>query len=182
MVIRNKSLSLTPAVQPNVDAKDPSTRCEALPPHWQNQGQKHLGPCALAQSHVVVRNTPQVSPGSSIGVHLGEQQGLTSWGLDKPHQSLHKSPQQAANLPRQQFRAVDAVQVSRWGPSCPRIAAILISSTIFWSKVCFGCCSKQDLSILRSHQYKLLQLPFVTERLSVPDRLSWETVSANTQG
>lgn len=111
MVIKNKSLSLTPAAQTDVDPKDTSTPCQALPPHQQDQGQNHLGSHALTQSHVVMLNTLQVSPSSSIGVHLEEQQGLTIWGLDKPHRSFHSipdlSPQQAANLPRQQFRSVD---------------------------------------------------------------------------
>lgn len=69
---------------------------------------------ALAQSNVVMLNTLEVSPGSSTGVDLEEQQRLAGWGPTSVSPLyLHCIPdlshQQAANLPRQQFRSVDGV-------------------------------------------------------------------------
>lgn len=52
----------------------------------------------------------------------------------------------------------------------------VIPSKIFQSKMCFGYCSKQDLSIWEAHWCKLCQIPSGTELVSAPDRLSQEPV------
>lgn len=65
----------------------------------------------IPQSHAIALDMLKVSLGCIIGIHRDEQQGGIVQGLEKPHLFLHDipdpSPQQAANLPRQQVRSAD---------------------------------------------------------------------------
>lgn len=106
-VIKPISLSLTPAVQSDVDAEEPST----VSPFPLTDRIKDKTICVSMPLPRVTQSCSMQSPGSSIGVHLEEQQGLTIWGLNKSHQSLHSIPdlslKEVANPLRQQFRSVD---------------------------------------------------------------------------
>lgn len=152
---------MTRAAQPLVDPENSFTPWKAFSPDQQDQEQTHL---ASMLSPTVMQAHSIHFMSSLVAAFLSTWK--RSWGQYSGEEASHisvsqcprLSPEQEANLPRNQFRWVDG--------------EISTSSTIFQPKVCFGYCSKQDLSIWEPHWYKLFQTPSGTELVSAPDRRS----------
>lgn len=85
VVLKDKALPATGAMQLGVNWQDMPIAIYAFPGHWQNWGEHSLTPCALCpnpQNLVITLDLLKTSLASSIGVEVNEQQKRMVCELD----------------------------------------------------------------------------------------------------